>query len=340
MVEMSAFIGLTFRQLQSRMKEDGLNPVHATVVFRSLHRKGARMTNQGDRVDAWLARHPGVAPEVVRDIASGDQVTRKFLLRLEDGRDIETVLMGYEGRYTACVSSQVGCAMGCVFCATGKMGFLRHLTAREMVAQVHFLNEHLAAEGKTPLRNVVMMGMGEPLHNFGPVIDALDVITDARGVGIAPTRVSISTVGHIPGIQKLAALDRKYALAVSLHGVSDEERGALIPVNKRWPIRPLLEACRSYSEVTGQKVLISWTLIAGANDSDDHATRLAELLRGMKVQVNLIPLNPTEDFEGRPPSDERVLEFQRILKESGGLPVTIRQRRGIDVGAGCGQLAG
>jgi len=260
------------------------------------------------------------------------------VLRFRDGREIETVLMGYEGRHTACISSQVGCAMGCVFCATGKMGLLRHLTAGEIVAQVHFLNEILAEDGKAAIRNIVMMGMGEPLHNFVPLRDALEILTDSRGPGLSPARVSISTVGHVPGIRKLAKLEQNYSLSISLHGASDEERGALIPINKRWPIAELLGACRDYTSETGRKVFIAWTLIEGANDSDDHARRLAQILRGMAVHVNLIPLNPTEDFEGRPPSEERTLAFMRIVRDEAEVPVTIRQRRGIDVGAGCGQL--
>ncbi|MCL4147045.1 UNVERIFIED_CONTAM: hypothetical protein GTU68_002796 [Idotea baltica] len=183
--------------------------------------------------------------------------------------------------------------------------------------------------------------MGRALHNFKEKsCGARHHQAHPRGIAHHPSRVSISTVGHIPGIQKLAGAGKAYQLSVSLHGASDEERDALIPVNKRWPIADLLETCRIYSEKTGRKVLIAWTLIEGANDSDDHAIRLAQLLKGRQVHLNLIPLNPTEGFDGEPPSDERVLEFQRIIHESTDLPVTIRQRRGIDVGAGCGQLAG
>jgi|TARA_B110000914_G_scaffold28078_1_gene20872 23S rRNA (adenine2503-C2)-methyltransferase len=334
---MDSLYDFTFSRLEDSLRDAGIKALHAKEVYRAIYKVSGILV---PAVQAWVDQRQPVEITVVRDIASSDGETRKFLLRFADGQEIETVLMGYRGRSTACISSQVGCAMGCVFCATGKMGFTRHLSAGEMVAQIKFLNTHLASEGKEPLRNVVMMGMGEPLHNFKELMTGLEIISDPRGIGIAPSRISISTVGHIPGIQKLAEAGKGYQLSVSLHGASDDERGALIPVNKRWPIADLLEACRAYSEKTERKVLIAWTLIEGANDSDDHATRLAELLKGREVHVNLIPLNPTEGFDGHPPSEERVLEFQRVIKETAEIPVTVRQRRGIDVGAGCGQLAG
>ena len=293
---MSILSDLTFSQLQARLTEEGVNPANASAIFRMVHQRSVEISELGKNVQRWVVEQEILRPEVVREVASSDGYTRKFVLRFTDGREIETVLMGYEGRHTACISSQVGCAMGCVFCATGKMGFLRHLTAGEIVGQVHFLNEILAEDGKDLIRNIVMMGMGEPLHNFGPLTNALEILTDPRGPGLSPARVSISTVGHVPGIRKLAKLDQKYSLSVSLHGASDEERGALIPINKRWPIAELLGACRDYSSETGRKVFIAWTLIEGANDSDDHARRLAELLKGMEVHVNLIPLNPTAYF--------------------------------------------
>jgi len=337
---MDSLYDLTFTHLEDTLRDEGVKPVHAQKLYRYLYKDSVTLDDLTPGVRDWLSKRTTTKATVVRDIASSDGYTRKFVLRFDDGQEIETVLMGYRGRYTACISSQAGCAMGCVFCATGKMGFKRHLSAGEMVAQVRFLNTHLASEGKEPLRNVVMMGMGEPLHNYKELMTALEIISDPRGICIAPSRISISTVGHIPGIKKLAEAGKAYELSVSLHGASDVERDALIPVNKRWPIANLLETCRIYSEKTERKVLIAWTLIEGANDSDDHATRLAQLLKGRQVHVNLIPLNPTEGFDGQPPSEERVLAFQRIIKETAKIPVTIRQRRGIDVGAGCGQLAG
>ena len=227
--------------------------------------------------------------------------------------------------------------MGCVFCATGQMGFSRNLSAGEMVAQALHVERQLRTNHGDRLRNIVMMGMGEPLHNFEPLMDALDILTDTRGLNIGPARVAISTVGYVPGIRKLMHHPKRYSLAVSLHGASDEERGKLIPINKRWPLAELLETCREYSAIKRARVFFAWTLIKGVNDSDDHAVRLANLLSGMDAHVNLIPLNPTEDFDGEAPDDARVRAFQQII-QGAGLPSTVRQRRGIDVAAGCGQL--
>ena len=259
------------------------------------------------------------------------------MLRLADGAEVEAVRMGFPGRFTACLSTQVGCAMGCVFCATGQMGFSRHLTTGEIVAQAHHVERGLRESHGERLRNIVMMGMGEPLHNFEPVMEALGIITDNRGLNIGPARVAISTVGHIPGILKLARHPKRYSLAVSLHGASDEERGKLIPVNKKWPLADLIGACREYTAIKRARVFFAWTLIGGVNDSKDHAFRLVELLKGIDAHVNLIPLNATEGYGGEAPEETNVREFQGIIQAS-GLPSTVRQRRGIDVAAGCGQL--
>ena len=330
--------GLTFCQLQDRLERDGVRPFHASALFRNLH-QGAGLELESP-AENWFRGKEITPVEQALVTESADGYTRKYLLSLSDGQEVESVLMGYPGRHTACLSSQVGCAMGCVFCATGQMGFRRHLSAGEIVAQVRFLNERLAEREEAPLRNLVMMGMGEPLHNFGALMDALEILTDTRGLQLRPSRVSISTVGHVNGILKLAEVPKNYQLSVSLHGASDEERSALIPINRRWPLEELLAACETFAEKKKQRVFVAWTLIAGVNDSDDHARRLASLLKGRPVHVNLIPLNVTPDFEGKPPSEERTKAFHEIVRREAELPVTIRQRRGIDVDAGCGQLAG
>lgn len=333
----------TFSQMQSRLLKDGVRPVHALELYKLLHQRlctDLEAEPLPPPLRRWLTTQPALvaeAPAVIAETASADGWTRKYLLRLRDGQEIETVLMGFPGRFTACLSTQAGCAMGCVFCATGQMGFVRNLTAGEIVAQALHMERCIRARNGDRVRNLVLMGMGEPLHNFDAVMQALEILTDTRGLNIGPARVSISTVGHVPGILRLAGHPRRYHLAVSLHAASDEERSALIPVNRRWPLADLLAACREYSARKKQRVFIAWTLIAGTNDSPDHARRLAELLRGMNVQVNLIPLNPTGDYAALPPDAATVDAFQRVLINS-GLPSTIRQRRGIDVSAGCGQL--
>lgn len=337
--------GLSYRALESALEHGGVNPVHARPLFSAIQRRLVGPDLAGAEgilppVQRWLASGAAPANCVLRQSAStpsADGFTEKYLLRLADGAEVESVRMGFPGRFTACLSSQVGCAMGCVFCATGQMGFSRHLTAGEIVAQAHHVERCLRASHGERLRNIVMMGMGEPLHNFEPLMEALDILTDNRGLNVGPARVAISTVGHIPGILKLARHPKRYSLAVSLHGASDAERGALIPVNKKWPLADLIEACREYSAIKRARVFFAWTLIGGVNDSAGHAQRLAELLKGMDAHVNLIPLNATEGYEGEAPSEVNVREFQHIIQES-GLPSTVRQRRGIDVAAGCGQL--
>ena len=339
---------LSFDELQGRMTADGLNPIHTRTLWKALYRDGdAPLLERHDFLRplalwiTWTFADSGSlfidSPDVSADIASGDRLTRKFLLRLADGQTIETVLMGFTGRHTACVSTQAGCAMGCVFCATGQMGFSRHLTPGEIVAQVLHARRALGADGKGALRNLVLMGMGEPLHNYDAVMSALEIISDTRGISIGPSKITISTVGVVPGILRMAEERRAYKLAVSLHGATDEERSALVPAGRRWPLAELMAACQTYCEKTSSRIFFEWTLIAGKNDSPAHAQRVATLLAGLDAHVNLIPLNPTDGYAGTATSAGAATEFQSVLKQS-GIPSTVRQRRGIDVAAGCGQL--
>ncbi len=340
---------LTFSELERELVAAGVRPAHTQTVWQALHRDTSVPLNEREDflppvrrwVEAALGEDGGFfleAPEVTTEVASSDGLTTKFLLRLDDGQVIETVLMGYPGRFTACLSTQAGCAMGCVFCATGQMGFVRHLRAGEIVAQVRHVQRHLREAGQAPLRNLVLMGMGEPLHNYDAVMQALDIIIDTRcGAHIGPARISVSTVGVVPGILRLAEEKRTFNLAVSLHGATEEDRSALVPASKRWPLADVMAACRSYNASTGQRVFFGWTLIAGRNDSPEQAAKLVELLRGLDSHVNLIPLNPTDGYDGDTTRTPAVLAFQSVL-QAGGIPCTIRQRRGIDVAAGCGQL--
>jgi 23S rRNA (adenine2503-C2)-methyltransferase len=337
--------GLPYAQLEDALRSSGVNPVHARPLFNVVQRKLVREGIEAAEgilppVRRWLAEEGAPQLAGLTEAArteSADGFTEKYLLRLMDGAEVESVRMGFPGRFTACLSSQVGCAMGCVFCATGQMGYSRNLTAGEIVAQAHHVERSLRASHEERLRNIVMMGMGEPMANFEATMHALDILTDNRGLNIGPARVAISTVGHIPGILKLARHPKRYSLAVSLHGADDEERGRLVPVNKKWPLADLLDACREYSAIKRARVFFAWTLIGGVNDSMEHAHKLAGLLKGMDAHVNLIPLNPTDGFEGRAPEEANVRAFQRIIQDA-GLPSTVRQRRGIDVAAGCGQL--
>jgi 23S rRNA (adenine2503-C2)-methyltransferase len=329
-------------ELQALLAEWGYSAYHAGRVWRYLYRQQV----------TGLAGMAGLRPELLARLEveaalvrpstewvadSEDGYTRKFLLRLADGQMIETVLMAFDGRYTACVSTQAGCAMGCVFCATGQMGFGRHLTPGEIVAQVLHVNQVLQAREER-LRNIVLMGMGEPLHNYDATMAAVKTLTDARGLAMAPRHITLSTVGMVPGIRRLADEEVPIHLAVSLHAATDAARSALVPVNRRWPLAELIAACRYYSEKRGRRVFFEWALIAGENDTAEQAHAVGRLLQGLDAHVNLIPLNPTEGYGGTASDQTTVRRFQSILAQY-DLPSTVRQRRGIDIAAGCGQLA-
>lgn len=275
--------------------------------------------------------------EQVSAVCSSDGETRKFALRLPDGQIIETVLMRYEGvRRTACISTQAGCAMGCVFCATGQMGFARHLSAGEIVEQALIVARALEAEGAR-LSNVVLMGMGEPFHNYDNTLEAIRRLMDKDGLNIGQRRITVSTVGLVPSIRRFAEEGLQVRLAISLHAATDEERSALLPINRRYPLDELFDAVRDYVKRTNRRVTFEWTLIEGENDTPEQAHRLGRLLDGLLCHVNVIPLNPTEGFDGKPSDPSRVARFVEIL-EFYRIPATVRVRRGIDVNAGCGQL--
>ncbi|MBA4136422.1 MAG: 23S rRNA (adenine(2503)-C2)-methyltransferase [Opitutus sp.] len=369
------FYEFTRAELGALASRWGFPPVHASRLWALVYIAGiedwAAMTELPARFRAkaeselTFGRHATAA-----ETHSSDGFTRKYLLSLADDRRIETVLMRYTGRVTACISSQVGCAMGCVFCATGQMGFVRHLTAGEIVAQAMHVDavlretaapshrgEDAAAPGSSAaapaladatsasphdrherLRNIVLMGMGEPLHNYDAVMKAIDILRDPNGLALGAKKITLSTVGVVPGILRLADEQRPFHLAVSLHGATQEERAALVPVAKKWPLDELMDACRTYIAKQQRRIFYEWTLIEGKNDTPETAHAVGRLLQGQLAQVNLIPLNPTAGYDGAPTSRDAAKRFQQILSEY-GLPSTVRQRRGIDIAAGCGQLA-
>lgn len=272
----------------------------------------------------------------VGQLASSDHKTKKTVFALKDGLRIETVLMTYTARRTLCISSQVGCAMGCVFCATGQMGFRRHLSSGEIVAQVMHFARDLKTHGEK-LTNIVVMGMGEPFHNYDNTMAAIDRLNDATGYNFGARRFTISTVGLVPMIRRFADERRQVNLAISLHAADDRTRVSMLPVDKRYPIEELLEACRYYIEKTGRRISFEWALIDGVNDTPEQARALSARLSGLLCHVNAIPLNPTKGYLQKASSPDRARVFKEEL-ERHGIACTVRLRRGIDIGAGCGQL--
>lgn len=270
-------------------------------------------------------------------LESTDRKTVKTLFHLPDSQSVEVVLMKYQDRNTLCISSQVGCAMGCVFCATGQMGFKRNLSSGEIIEQVIHYARILKKTGES-VTNVVVMGMGEPFHNYESTMSAIKRLNHPRGMNLGMRRFTISTVGIVPMIYRFADEKSQINLAVSLHAADDELRTSLIPVNKRYPIKDLIEACRCYVEKTHRRISFEWALIRDINDQPEQAHKLAKLLDRLLCHVNVIPLNPTHGYGGQSTTKERAQRFQEVL-ESYGIPCTIRVRRGIDIQAGCGQLA-
>jgi 23S rRNA (adenine2503-C2)-methyltransferase len=261
--------------------------------------------------------------------------TAKRLYKLHDGQLIESVMMPYEDdRRTACISTQAGCAMGCVFCATGQMGFSRHLTSTEIFEQAMRFAIELEAQGDR-LSNVVLMGMGEPFHNYDSAVTAIRRLMEDLGIGAR--HITVSTVGLVPQIRRFAEEGLQVKLAISLHAATDAERVSLLPVNKRWPLADLIDACREYIDKTGRRVTFEWAAIQGENDTPEQANALGKLLKGMLCHVNIIPLNPTGGYHHGPAAGERIDQFIDTLATY-GVSATVRVRRGIDIDAGCGQL--
>ena len=272
--------------------------------------------------------------QVVEEQSSNDG-TIKRLYQLHDGQLIESVLMPYaDHRRTACISSQAGCAMGCVFCATGQMGFARNLTSTEIFEQAMRFSRELEAKGER-LSNVVLMGMGEPFHNYDAVMEAIHRLMNELGIG--QRHITVSTVGLVPQIRKFADEELQVTLAISLHKASDDERADLMPVNKRWNLAELMSACHYYVNKTGRRITFEWAAIEGENDTPIEAHKLGHLLKGLHCHVNIIPLNPTGGYAGKPSDPQKVADFINVLGEY-NIGGTVRVRRGIDIDAGCGQL--
>jgi 23S rRNA (adenine2503-C2)-methyltransferase len=333
---------LEFDELAAQLKELGQPTYRAKQVWEGLYvqfwGQAEHFTNLSKDLRQKIGEHFSFSHlDVSKTLHSSDKQTHKVLFVLPDQQAIETVLMRYEERRTLCISTQAGCAMGCVFCATGQMGFRRNLTSGEIVEQVIYFARQLKFENER-VTNIVLMGMGEPFHNYDASLAAVERFADPEGMNLGARRVTISTVGLIPAIRRFTAERRQTGLAISLHAADDELRASMLPINDRYPIKELIAACRDYVAETGRRITFEWALINEVNDTPEQARKLAQLLQGLTCHVNVIPLNPTKGFAGAKSTRERVSEFRDILEEH-GISCTVRVRRGIDIQAGCGQLA-
>ncbi|MGA2124023.1 MAG: 23S rRNA (adenine(2503)-C(2))-methyltransferase RlmN [Acidimicrobiales bacterium] len=282
---------------------------------------------------ADLRQHFPESLRVVNDVESDHGVTRKWVFALEDGETIETVLMHYDDRVTVCISSQAGCAMGCTFCATGQAGYSGQLSVGQVVEQVMFATR---AAAPARLSNVVFMGMGEPLANYATTVGVVRRLNEYRG--LSARHLTVSTVGVAPAIERLAQEGLPITLAVSLHAANDDTRNELVPLNRRYPLERLHEACRTWIEQTGRRISFEWALIDGVNDTDTAVSELADYALSLGAHVNLIPLNPTPGYLVRGSSTQRVREFRDALVAQ-GVNATVRNTRGRSIAAACGQLA-
>jgi 23S rRNA (adenine2503-C2)-methyltransferase len=353
-------LALTLPQLREWMIAHGEAAFRAKQVYTWLYQQlvsdFAAMTNLPQALRNKLAEEASIGPMMVRsEMHSKDDRTRKILLELADGKLIESVLMLYpplgesSARATVCVSSQAGCAFGCTFCATGQMGFDRHLSAGEIVAQVLYFARELrnspwtaaGLPGSKPIdhiTNIVLMGMGEPLHNYDNVLQALRILNSAEGFNLGARHMTVSTVGLIPAIRKLSQEPLQINLAISLHAPTDELRSRTMPVNRKYPLAELLTACQEYIAATGRQVTFEYVLLSGVNDTPEYAQQLAQLLVPLKqfAHVNCIPVNATS-ADYRPPTPGAIRLFRNILFEH-GVSNSVRAERGDDIAAACGQL--
>jgi 23S rRNA (adenine2503-C2)-methyltransferase len=331
--------GLERVELERALEARGHKRFHARQIFQWIYRRGVTdvnaMTDLSRELRATLADEFALGtPEVVTRERSIDG-TEKFLIRLADGRQIESVFIPDTPAMTFCLSTQVGCAMACAFCLTGKMGLLRNLTAGEITSQVRVLAGALALRDLK--FNIVLMGMGEPLHNYDETMRALRILNDEHGFAMSPRRMTLSTVGLLPALERMAREPLMPNLAISLHAPTDATRGQLVPLNRKYGVAEIIAACRRFPLSKRSRITFEYVMLAGVNDSPEDARKLAKLLSGVKSKVNLIPLNAAPGIPFARPSDAAVDRFAQILAEQ-GLVVSVRKSRGRDIRAACGQL--
>jgi len=334
----TALNGLSFDQLAELCQRAGAKPVHAERLIASIFRRYNTDINAIADLPSvlrhYLAEHTCIfEPECTASQKAKDG-TQKLLLKMPDGKEVETVLIQAAGRLTQCISTQVGCAMGCTFCLTATSGLTRNLEAAEMVAEV-FAGQHISGQ---KVRNLVLMGMGEPMHNYDEVAHFVRIATDPRGMAFSPNRVTLSTSGLVPEIYRMIEDALPCNLAVSLNATTDVVRNRIMPINRKYPIATLMQAVRDYITARGNKrVLIEYVMLAGVNDSLDDARRLCELLDGLVCTVNLLPFNPFPGSGFNRPDDASVTNFRAMLVQASKV-VVVRESKGRDISAACGQL--
>jgi 23S rRNA (adenine2503-C2)-methyltransferase len=326
-------------EMEEALQQRGHPRYHARQIYSWIYSKGVvdfeQMTNLSRAMRADLPVQFRIStPEVVQRETSSDGTT-KFLLGLEDGRRIESVFIPDTPAQTFCISTQVGCAMKCGFCLTGKMGLLRNLNAGEIAGQVRVLAGELGL--RTLKFNIVLMGMGEPLHNYDNTMKALRMLNDEHGLSVSPKRVTLSTVGVVPGLERLATEPLMPNLAISLHATTEDQRDALVPVNRKYGLQDILDAARKFPLKRRSRITFEYVLLRGVNDTPEDARRLVRLLGTIRCKVNLIPLNEAAGISFERPTDGRIDAFAEILAK-GGLNVSVRKSRGRDIRAACGQL--
>ena len=334
---MTSLRDLTFEELENLIVSLGEKKFRATQIFSWLH-KGVRsfdeMTNVSKTLkDKLSENHYVSSPEIVKKLESRLDKTKKYLFKLHDGNMVESVVMYYKHGITICVSSQVGCAMGCKFCASTIGGLVRSLTPGEILDQIIFAQADIGER----ISNIVMMGIGEPLANFENVCRFLNIVNDEHGLNIGYRHISLSTCGIVPKINELAKLDIPITLSISLHACDDDVRSSIMPVNNTYNISELLGACRAYQKITGRRISFEYAIIKGVNDTDAHAAKLANLLKGILCHVNIIPVNKVEENSFEKPDPTRIQSFIKTI-EKNGITATVRRKLGSDINASCGQL--
>ncbi|AZR72961.1 23S rRNA (adenine(2503)-C(2))-methyltransferase [Anoxybacter fermentans] len=330
---------MSLDELKNFIEEEiGEKSFRAGQIFQWLHRKNVTSFNEMNNIPKDLRKKLDEKAfiQVLTPIAKKEAKdgTIKYLFRLNDNETIESVYLPYDdGRHSICISTQVGCGMGCIFCATGLGGFVRNLLPSELVDQIYAVQRDLNVK----ISNVVLMGMGEPLQNYDASLKAIRLLNHPKGANIGIRRITLSTCGLVPKIRRLAEEKLQLVLAISLHAPNDELRNRLMPINKKYPLKELIAACKDYTEITNRRVTFEYALMAGINDQTEHARQLVQLLKGLLCHVNLIPINPVPKTGFIRPNEEQIYRFQGILKKA-GIETTIRKERGTDIDAACGQL--